>query len=55
MRGSYLHSAQRSNFEHLAWYAGKAEIREYLQELNKGKKVRRNKAAKLLITFQRNG
>ncbi|KAK4199963.1 NAD(P)-binding protein [Triangularia verruculosa] len=28
-----------SSFEHLPWYTGKAEIREYLAELNKGKKV----------------
>ncbi|KAK4172669.1 hypothetical protein QBC36DRAFT_349385 [Triangularia setosa] len=28
-----------SSFEHLSWYAGKAEIREYLAELNKRKKV----------------
>lgn len=28
-----------SSFEHLTWYAGKAEIREYLKELNKDKKV----------------
>ncbi|KAK0662035.1 hypothetical protein QBC41DRAFT_32826 [Cercophora samala] len=28
-----------SSFDHLPWYAGKAEIREYLAELNKDKKV----------------
>ncbi|KAK4652204.1 hypothetical protein QC762_609060 [Podospora pseudocomata] len=28
-----------SSFEHLPWYAGKAEIREYLAELNKDKKA----------------
>ncbi|KAK0726670.1 hypothetical protein B0T21DRAFT_372037 [Apiosordaria backusii] len=28
-----------SSFEHLPWYAGKAEIREYLAELNKDSKV----------------
>ncbi|KAL2130864.1 hypothetical protein VTI74DRAFT_5838 [Chaetomium olivicolor] len=28
-----------SSFEYMPWYAGKAEIREYLKELNKDKKV----------------
>ncbi|MCJ1471918.1 hypothetical protein MMC13_000559 [Lambiella insularis] len=28
-----------SNFEHLPWYTGKAEVREYLRELNQSKKV----------------
>ncbi|KAK6353702.1 hypothetical protein TWF696_005663 [Orbilia brochopaga] len=28
-----------SSFDHMPWYAGKAEIRVYLQELNKGGKV----------------
>lgn len=32
-------SFQRSHFEHLDWYAGKAEIRQYLSDLNRDKKV----------------
>ncbi|TQN64901.1 hypothetical protein CSHISOI_10513 [Colletotrichum shisoi] len=28
-----------SSFEHLAWYHGKIEVRDYLKELNKDKKV----------------
>jgi hypothetical protein len=40
---SYLHSEERFSFENLTWYTGKAEIREYLRELNKGKKVVRSK------------
>jgi hypothetical protein len=34
-----LTSLQRSHFEHLDWYAGKAEIRRYLSELNRDKTV----------------
>ena len=34
------HPIFRSSFEHLAWYAGKAEIREYLKDVNKHSKVR---------------
>ena len=37
--GSYSHRAYRSSFEHMTWYVGKAEIREYLRELNRDKKV----------------
>ena len=32
----------RSNFEYMPWYAGKAEIRQYLYELNTDKEASRN-------------
>lgn len=32
-------STSRSGFDYMPWYAGKGEIREYLQELNKNGKV----------------
>jgi hypothetical protein len=30
----------RSSFEYMPWYAGKGEIRDYLEQLNKENKVR---------------
>lgn len=37
--GQVLTTSFRSSFEHMPWYAGKGEIREYLKELNKGTKA----------------
>lgn len=34
-----LNYCSRSSFEHMPWYQGKAVIREYLEEINKDKKV----------------
>jgi hypothetical protein len=34
----------RSSFHYMPWYAGKAEIREYLRELNQDKKVNAREA-----------
>lgn len=30
---------RRSKLDHMSWYANKAELREYLKEINKDKKV----------------
>lgn len=39
MNSAYEYEPCRSSFDYMPWYAGKAEIREYLKELNKDRKA----------------